>query len=125
LQDDYQKFLSYKKDELEKLDEAKEELHNRNIQLGTGIIDNEETKIPSDIIELDIGGTHKLATARATLTKFPSSALGCMFSGKHKLNKHNGRIFIDRDGDPFISVITYLRSGKVPVFNSKTDEIKF
>lgn len=117
--------MSYKKDELEKLDEAKEELHNRNIQLGTGIIDNEETKIPSDIIELDIGGTHKLATARATLTKFPSSALGCMFSGKHKLNKHNGRIFIDRDGDPFISVITYLRSGKVPVFNSKTDEIKF
>jgi len=82
-------------------------------------------KIPSEIIELDIGGTHKIATARATLTKFPSSALGCMFSGKHKLNKYKSRIFIDRDGEPFVSVITYLRSGKIPVFNSKAEEGKF
>lgn len=48
-----------------------------------------------------------------------------MFSGRHYLNKHKGRVFIDRDGDPFISVITYLRSGKIPVFNTKTEESKF
>lgn len=114
-----------KKEDIEKLEQAKLEVHNENLSLGSGNIDEEEMKIPTEIIELDIGGTHKLATARTTLTKFPSSALGCMFSGKHKLNKHNGRIFIDRDGEPFVSVITYLRSGKIPVFNSKTEEMKF
>ena len=119
------KFQIYKNLEEDKLSKAKEEVLQENLSLGTGNIEEEEMKIPSEIIELDIGGTHKIATARATLTKFPSSAIGCMFSGKHKLNKHKGRIFIDRDGDPFISVITYLRSGKIPVFNSKIEEAKF
>lgn len=122
LQDDYKTFLRNKKNELDKLENARYEVHQENLSLGTL---QEEEKITTEIIELDIGGTHKLATARTTLTKFPSSALGCMFSGKHKLNMHNGRVFIDRDGDPFISVITYLRSGKIPVFNSKTEEMRF
>lgn len=48
-----------------------------------------------------------------------------MFNGKNSLNRHKGRIFIDRDGEPFTSVISYLRSGKIPVFNTKYDEIRF
>ena len=48
-----------------------------------------------------------------------------MFNGKHELKTHNGRIFIDRDGKPFAAVISYLRSGMVPVFNTKFDEISF
>lgn len=74
---------------------------------------------------LDIGGTHQIATARTTLTKFPSSTLGYMFSGKHDLKTHKGRIFIDRCGDSFASVISFLRTGKIPVFNSKYDELRF
>ena len=126
LQDDYKRFQIWKKDEVDKLQQAKQEIHDENVSLGTGNLEaEEEMKIPSEIIELDIGGTHKMATARATLTKFPSSALGCMFSGKHKLKKHKGRIFIDRDSEPFVSVMSYLRTGKVPVFNSKTEEVRF
>mmetsp|Transcript_16308 Transcript_16308/g.16027 ORF Transcript_16308/g.16027 Transcript_16308/m.16027 type:complete len:180 (+) Transcript_16308:300-839(+) len=125
LQDEYNKFMYYKSEEDGKLKKAKEEVLKENLTLGTGNVEEEEMKIPSEIIELDIGGTQKIATARATLTKFPSSALGCMFSGKHKLKKHHGRIFIDRDGGPFVSVITYLRTGKIPVFNSKIEEAKF
>lgn len=41
------------------------------------------------------------------------------------LNKHKGRVFIDRDGDSFMSIITYLRTGKIPIFNAKMDEVKF
>ena len=48
-----------------------------------------------------------------------------MFSGRHKLTKHNGRIFIDRDGDVFCMIINYLRTGKVPLFESKYKEIAF
>ena len=74
---------------------------------------------------LDIGGTHMIATARTTLTKFASSTLGYMFNGMHDLKQHKGRVFIDRDGEPFTHVISYLRSGKVPVFNTKHEELRF
>jgi hypothetical protein len=39
-----------------KIEEAKQEVHEENISLGTGNIDYEEMKSPSEIIELDIGG---------------------------------------------------------------------
>jgi len=125
MKEDFKRFQEKSKLDILNLKKAKEEVHCENLSIGASLIDEEEMKIPSDIIELDIGGTHKIATARSTLTKFPSSALGCMFSGKHKLNKHKGRAFIDRDGEAFLSVITYLRSGKIPVFNTKAEEIKF
>ena len=82
-----------------------------------------------DIFDLDIGGTHKISTTRNTLTKvkwiknnfvyikFANSALSVMFSGRHEIQTHNGRIFIDRQGDAFINVINYLRNGKYPNFN--------
>ena len=48
-----------------------------------------------------------------------------MFSGRHKLNRHNGRIFIDRDGETFCMIRNYLRTGKVPLFESKIKENAF
>jgi hypothetical protein len=48
-----------------------------------------------------------------------------MFSGRHELPRHNNRIFIDRDGAIFTQLINYLRSGKYPIFNTKTEEINF
>lgn len=41
-----------------------------------------------------------------------------MFSGRHKLTIHNGRYFIDRDGEAFTSMMSFLRSGKVPIFKN-------
>lgn len=48
-----------------------------------------------------------------------------MFSGRHEIPKHNGRLFIDRQGEAFINMINYLRNGKYPVFRDKSDEINF
>lgn len=53
------------------------------------------------IIDLDIGGTHKITTTRSTLTSRSDSTLAAMFSGRHQLSTHNGRVFIDRDGETF------------------------
>jgi hypothetical protein len=48
--------------------------------------------------------------------------LAAMFSGRHRLNMHNGRVFIDRDGETFCLIINYLRTGKVPIFDNKIKE---
>lgn len=48
-----------------------------------------------------------------------------MFSGRHEIPKHNGRLFIDRQGEAFVNMINYLRNGKYPVFRDKNEEINF
>jgi hypothetical protein len=82
-----------------------------------------ETK--DNIVELDIGGTHKLTTTRSTLCTVPDSALATMFSGRHQLTLHNGRVFIDRDGKTFKMILNYLRSMKLPLFDHKSIEAAF
>ena len=79
----------------------------------------------TSILDLDIGGTHKITTTRQTLCQFKESTLAAMFSGRHKLSMHNGRVFIDRDGETFCSVISYLRNGKIPLFDNKIKENAF
>ena len=47
-----------------------------------------------DVITLDVGGTI-YKTTRTTLTRYPDSMLGAMFSGRHKLHRQDdGSIFI-------------------------------
>ena len=48
-----------------------------------------------------------------------------MFSGNHNLQKHNGRIFIDRDGKTFKLLIQYLRNGKIPIFEDEKQKQNF
>lgn len=72
-----------------------------------------------DIVELDVGGTH-ITTSKKTLTKHEGSVLEAMFSGRHSLTKHNGRIFIDRDGVVFGHLVNYLRTGQKPAFREET-----
>ena len=72
--------------------------------------------IKDDIIDLDIGGTNLITTSKRTLMKFEGSTLEAMFSGRHDLPRHNGRIFIDRDGQAFVDMISYLRNGVKPPF---------
>jgi len=60
-------------------------------------------------IKLDIGGC-RYHTTISTLTKYPNSYFGSMFSGRHKIEKdEEGCVFIDRDGKYFKYVLKYLR----------------
>ena len=80
---------------------------------------------PKDVFKVNIGGTHKVISTKATLCKVENSALAAMFSGRHKVKTHKGRIFIDRDGEAFCMMISYLRTGKIPMFADKTQENLF
>ena len=59
--------------------------------------------IEDDILDLNIGGTHMIATTK--LCKYPSSTLALFFSGNHPLQKYKGRYFIDSDGETFLRLI--------------------
>lgn len=58
-----QKFLEFKNVETVKLDKEKE-LWRENLKIVEGLKCKE-----SDILDLDIGGTHKITTTRSTLSK--------------------------------------------------------
>jgi hypothetical protein len=78
-----------------------------------------------DIIRLNVGGTHKITTTKATISRAEGSSLAAMFNGRHKLQMHKGRVFIDRDGTSFTLLLTYLRNGRLPSFTSKIQENAF
>ncbi|XP_032411664.1 BTB/POZ domain-containing protein KCTD16-like [Xiphophorus hellerii] len=72
---------------------------------------------PSDVVELNVGG-QVYYTRHATLTSFPNSLLGKLFSNKkgssNDLSRDfRGRYFIDRDGFLFRYVLDYLRDKQV------------
>ena len=71
----------------------------------------------SDILTLDISGEKTVKVSRALLTQVKGSSLDAMFSGRHTLNvQQNGAIFVDRDADVFLMVISFLRNGcRIPV----------
>lgn len=76
----------------------------------------------TDIIDLDVGGTHKITTTWATLTKYKNSVLAAQFSGKHQHSYNKNRVFIDWDGKAFASLISFLRTGWIPMFENVVDE---
>lgn len=84
-----------------------------------------EALYTEEIVDLDVGGTHKITTTRQTLTSVKESSLAAMFSGRFKLNIHNGRIFIDRDGEAFTHMLNFLRTKKVPIFTNQHLENAF
>jgi len=45
-----------------------------------------QTKVFDKVVTLDVGGT-KYRTTLSTLTKYPNSMLGVMFSGRHNLHR--------------------------------------
>jgi len=67
----------------------------------------------NDLIRLNVGG-ERYTTTRATLTRYPRSMLGAMFSGTlaTSVDEH-GCFFIDRDGPMFRHVLNFLRSGRL------------
>jgi hypothetical protein len=66
-----------------------------------------------------------VTTTRNTLVSVKDSSLAAMFSGRHKMTMHQGRYFIDRDGDAFTSMLSFLRTGKVPIFADQNRENAF
>ena len=114
MRSDYHK---YKKKELEKLDKEKNELKFL-YKLYNGAQEG-------DILELNIGGTHSITTTRGTLIKYKNSALAVFFSGMHPLPMVGGKIFIDREGEQFINLVNFLRTGKYPIVKDKEEENKF
>jgi hypothetical protein len=72
-------------------------------------------------IDLNVGGQH-FTTTLTTLTRFPDTMIGAMFSGRHDLKKnHAGAFFIDRDGRHFHQILNFLRSPETYQLNMETD----
>lgn len=65
------------------------------------------------IININVRG-HRFTTSLATLTRFPETMLGSMFSGRHRLvTDVSDNFFIDRDGGHFLYVLNFLRNPSV------------
>jgi hypothetical protein len=78
------------------------------------------------IVTLNVGGT-KYTTSLSTLTKYPDSMLGVMFSGRHALpQQEDGSFFIDRDGDTFSNILSYLRDRSIilSIIPRLSDEVR-
>lgn len=76
-------------------------------------ISNERLILDDSIyIHLNVGGWH-YTTSLETLRKLDSSMLSVMFSGKFPLQKDmkTDCIFIDRDGELFQYILSFLRTG--------------
>jgi hypothetical protein len=77
--------------------------------------EEEKTRVAStrtfdQTIKLDVGG-HPFTTTLATLTRFPDTMLGAMFSGRHALvPDEGGAYYIDRDGTHFREILNFLRA---------------
>ena len=110
-------YIKYKRKELEKLDKEKNELKYL-FKFYNGVSEN-------DILELNIGGTHEITTTRATLTKYKNSALAVFFSGLSPIPMTGDKLFIDRDGEQFVNLVNFLRTGKFPIMKSREEENRF
>ncbi|XP_071798806.1 BTB/POZ domain-containing protein KCTD19-like [Asterias amurensis] len=69
--------------------------------------------VENEFIKLDVGGS-LYTTSRSTLTHYPKSMLGKMFSGRHSTAcDERGRYIIDGDGPIFRYVLNFLRRSKL------------
>ena len=83
--------------------------------------------LDSEVVSLNVGGTHHLKTERDVLRLCKGSTLEKMFNGMHELKKIDDAVFLDRDGRTFQYLVNYLRNDRTvfPEFMDKNDEIHF
>ena len=68
---------------------------------------------PDGIVSLNVGG-HIYTTSRTTLSQYPDSMLGRMFTTNMSSTKdRDGNTVIDRDGALFRYILNFLRSGQL------------
>ncbi len=116
LADQSRSFSDYYRTESEKLADEKE-TWTRNMSRAKAMF-----VPPEEIFQINIGGTHVLAVTKSILCRASGSALAAMFSGRHKLKQYKGKVFIDRDGEAFRLMVSYLRNGKIPPMADKAQE---
>ncbi|KAM6925853.1 BTB/POZ domain-containing protein kctd15-like [Lycodopsis pacificus] len=65
-------------------------------------------------VHIDVGG-HMYTSSLGTLTKYPESRIGRLFNGTERivLDSLKQHYFIDRDGDIFRYILSFLRSCKL------------
>lgn len=84
-------------------------------------------KLDSEVVAINVGGTHHMMTERDVLRLVPGSTLEKMFNGLHELKKIDEEVFLDRDGKTFQYLVNYLRNDRevFPEFVDPNDEIHF
>ena len=80
------------------------------------------SKADGEVVDLNIGGTHMMMASVDVLTSDKGSDLEKLFSGQHEHKIVDGKVFLDRDGETFKSIINYLRNGRdmLPEFENKS-----
>jgi hypothetical protein len=68
--------------------------------------------LDSEIVAINVGGTHNMMTERDILRQVPGSTLEKMFNGMHDLKKIDDKVFLDRDGKCFQYLVNYLRNDR-------------
>ena len=71
------------------------------------------TKHESEVVALNVGGTHHLMTERDVLCLVPGSLLHKQFSGILEPRKVGDEVFLDRDGKTFLLMVNYLRNNMI------------
>ena len=71
--------------------------------------------------ELNVrGDTEGFTISKALLCSVPGSRLEDKFSGRHPIQKENGKVLMDRDPAVFRDLVNFLRNPTIfPVFENK------
>lgn len=76
-----------------------------------------------ETLELDINGTSNMSVNKSTLCKVPGSELARFFTDQQNLQARRtaqGRVFVDREPEPFQHVVMYLRNNfKIPLIGDE------
>lgn len=76
----------------------------------------------SRIVKLNIGG-FKYCTTETTLAKYPETYFTSLLSGRVPTTKdEEDAYFIDRDGQFFAPILTWLRTGDLSIPNTMTKD---
>ena len=67
---------------------------------------------PNEILDLNVGGRTGIMVKRSLLTQEKDTILEAWFSGRHPVDYVDGKIFVDRDPEAFLMLLSYLRNNQ-------------
>ena len=77
-------------------------------------------------MELNLRGQTKgFVVRKSLLCSVPNSTLEALFSGRHHIDKVEGKYFLDRDPQIFRYVINYLGNGRYPIIKDEETQKLF